>query len=175
MKELPFSLKPDHFKLLVFAIKIWIMIKRDEHFLEPCSGGAETWEQRRLQRRLLAGSAEQRPAAESGAELRSWGWAPIGWNCGDREGHMNMLSSCTDCELSIAGSKMKALSIIVITRTICQLLHLSVFCRWKLYIAVLLELHSWLNKKQLVWLDVGLSENSKSSFCHFIIVKFWFC
>ena len=127
MKELPFSLKPDHFKLLVFAIKIWIMIKRDEHFLEPCSGGAETWEQRRLQRRLLAGSAEQRPAAESGAELRSWGWAPIGWNCGDREGHMNMLSSCTDCELSIAGSKMKALSNIVRTSAICQLLHLFVF------------------------------------------------
>ena len=55
---------------------------------------------------------------------------------------MNMLSSCTDCELSIAGSKMKALSNIVRTSAICQLLHLSVFCRWKLYIAVLLELHS---------------------------------
>ena len=29
----------------------------------------------------------------------------------------------------------------------------------------LLELYSRLNKKQLVWLNVGLSENSKSSFC----------
>ena len=28
MKQLPFSLKSDHFKLLVFAIKIWIMIER---------------------------------------------------------------------------------------------------------------------------------------------------
>ena len=40
---------------------------------------------------------------------------------------MNMLSSCTDCELSIAGSKMKALSNIVRTSAICQLLHLFVF------------------------------------------------
>ena len=66
------------------------------YFLELWScGGAGTREQRRCPRRLLAGSAEQRPAAKPGAELRSSGSALIGWNPGDREGHMNMCGPTT--------------------------------------------------------------------------------